>query len=82
MTQKKRTLLISLAFYLTALFLAQSPNPAYAQDLPDLESFMDELIQAQMDAHHIPNAAAASCPVERCSISKASARPIWRRAIR
>jgi CubicO group peptidase (beta-lactamase class C family) len=59
MTQRKRTLLISLAFFLIALFLAQPPNPANAQDLPDLERFMGELIQAQMDAHHIPNAAVA-----------------------
>jgi CubicO group peptidase (beta-lactamase class C family) len=57
MKLRKRTLLISLAFYLTALFLTLSPTAAYAQD-PDLESFMDELIQTQMDAHHIPNAAA------------------------
>lgn len=50
--------ILSLAISLAAISLAAvSPARAKTDDLPELEQFVDNFMQAQMEALHIPNAA-------------------------
>jgi CubicO group peptidase (beta-lactamase class C family) len=59
MHYRKRSLLISVFLAVTLLFLTASPVEANTPRLPDVEQFMDERIQLQIEALHIPNAAIA-----------------------
>ena len=59
MLSRKLHLIISMILLISVLSLTASPARASSANLPELEQWMDNLLQAQMEELHIPNAAVA-----------------------